>query len=334
MSKDDDEKQRTGLLNPDAFWDGRATGEADQTDQAEQSDETDVAVVGPKDAFPGQPAGRTGLPPRPRRQPARQASGPRPQASYLPPPAPRPKPGADRPAAEVELDERVNPAMIVALVLLAAVAGFLGWFLIGRHAGVEEVAAERLRQAPAGDDQARTDPGDEDARQAGLQAGADDPSLVTPEKTDHTASITIDSDPASALVFVDDEHRGVTPTTVRGLDPAGEVAIRIEKKGYRPWSQVITLDEQDLEREIRAGLIEIEECANGTGFLYVITDPPGATIELNGKRLPGKTPKVINDVCAGVPHELRLQAAGFRTWREKVTVEPDDIRNLQVRLER
>ena len=113
-----------------------------------------------------------------------------------------------------------------------------------------------------------------------------------------------------------------------------QVSIRIELEDHRPWEQTVVLDGSRQVREFTAGLLKKEICEFGTGWIYVTSVPENATVEMNGKRLSGKTPKIINDVCAGVEHEIRVQARGFRTWRKTVSVGSQKVLNLDVELER
>jgi hypothetical protein len=235
----------------------------------------------------------------------------------------------------LELD--LGPSWMRGILLLlgvAALAGLLGYLLIGRHAA-EELAGE---DAPRPDDSAAAEPepaaGAAGERAAAAAADDPEPGLVTPAAQQRSATLKVTSDPADAKVYIDGELRGVTPTTVRGLPAEGEFELRIELAEHKLWEQTITLDGTDLERQVHAGLITADRCLHGTGFLYVRSQPPGAVIELDGKRLPGKTPKVINDVCAGVPIELRLYRVGYRPWRKQVRIEADDIHNLEAELQK
>ncbi len=222
---------------------------------------------------------------------------------------------------------------ILLLLGVAALAGLLGYLLVGRHAA-DQLAGE---DAPRPDDSAAAE--QETASGAAGEraaAAADDaePELAAAAAQQRSATLKVTSDPADAKVYIDGELRGVTPATVRGLPAEGQFELRIELAEHKLWEQTITLDGTDLEREVHAGLITADRCLHGTGFLYLRSQPPGAVIELDGKRLPGKTPKVINDVCAGVPIELRLYRVGYRPWRKQVRIEADDVHNLEAELQK
>jgi len=46
---------------------------------------------------------------------------------------------------------------------------------------------------------------------------------------------------------------------------------------------------------------------NMSGPISIETDPPGASVKLDGKLLPGATPMTIPGVVAGIPHSLRIE---------------------------
>jgi hypothetical protein len=58
-----------------------------------------------------------------------------------------------------------------------------------------------------------------------------------PEKT---GSIKIISSPSGAEVYLDSEYRGTTPNTINAV-PAGNHTVEIRERGYKPWSQDLTI---------------------------------------------------------------------------------------------
>jgi hypothetical protein len=60
---------------------------------------------------------------------------------------------------------------------------------------------------------------------------------------DTRASATITSEPAGAFVFVDGEPTGrVTPTTLSGLDASKPIKVRVEKVGFKPREETVSLE--------------------------------------------------------------------------------------------
>jgi len=58
-----------------------------------------------------------------------------------------------------------------------------------------------------------------------------------PEKT---GSVTITSSPSGSEVYLDNEYHGTTPSTINAV-PAGNHTVEIRERGYKNWSQNITV---------------------------------------------------------------------------------------------
>lgn len=96
------------------------------------------------------------------------------------------------------------------------------------------------------------------------------------------ASVTIESEPSGASVTIKSEARGITPITLKGLEP-GNVTVMLKLDGYeRTYEQV----------PLKAG-------ENGTvtlamkrmvGYLTVKSAPEGAEVVLSSGEVLGKTP--------------------------------------------
>jgi hypothetical protein len=226
----------------------------------------------------------------------------------------------------VQIEGASFSKVIFLLVLVATFSGFLGWFFFGRFAGKDAFGLTEYKSDKTSDGSFTPTPVQDEPKQNAIQEKT--------EKIIADASLKVVSSPSGAMVFINDEHRGVTPTTIKRLPNSGKLELRIEKKGHKPWIQTISMNGKDLHRELKAGLVSLNECINGTGFIYVVTRPAGATIELDGKRQPGKTPKVINDLCAGVRMQLKLQVLGYKAWRESIVIQKGEIRNLRIDFEK
>jgi hypothetical protein len=57
---------------------------------------------------------------------------------------------------------------------------------------------------------------------------------------DKTGSVTITSSPSGAEVYLDNEYHGTTPNTINAV-PAGNHTVEIRERGYKNWSQNITV---------------------------------------------------------------------------------------------
>jgi hypothetical protein len=214
---------------------------------------------------------------------------------------------------------------VAAAILLLVLMAF--WLLSPDEKGRSPDASVAGPVMPGGDKSAPQEPDEKTAVAGG------DPQASPPDDRP-TGILKLNSTPPGALVYINGNKMGVTPLTVRDAVLGTEVAIRIELEGHKPWTQTVTLDENNKVRDFNAGLLKEEACEFGTGWIYVTSEPAGGTVEMDGRRLPGKTPLIINDVCAGVEHEIRVQAAGYPFWRKVVDVRPGKVLNLNVELER
>lgn len=51
--------------------------------------------------------------------------------------------------------------------------------------------------------------------------------------------------PPDAMVFIDGAQRGTGRVEVSALDRFTQVAIRVHRVGYKPWSRTVSLDGRD-----------------------------------------------------------------------------------------
>lgn len=319
LAEDASKSQDVALLDPESFWDG---SEAEDTAEVVEGGEGEVTgeVTG-EAVVVSAPVGR----PQEMFLPDSERIVVSPQQPRQPSPAP---PAPQKDFLKVGRSKKPNFLLggaAAAVLLLVFLAVWLS------SAGQEDGAALDASVAgpvlTGGDEPAPPQPEEEPAAPGG--------DLQPDEPDDQpTGIIKLNSTPPGALVYINDEKKGVAPLTVRDAVLGEEVSIRVELEGHKPWKQTVILDEDNRVREFDAGLLKEEVCEFGTGWIYVTSEPDGGSVEMDGRRLPGKTPMIINEVCAGVEHEIRVQASGFRLWRKVVNVRPGKVLNLNVELER
>jgi hypothetical protein len=56
-----------------------------------------------------------------------------------------------------------------------------------------------------------------------------------------------------------------------------------------------------------------------TGLVYVTTTPPDATLYVDGRRAPQKTPTAVRDLVRG-DHFVRIELNGYNDWKSYVTI--------------
>ena len=297
VAEEPPESQDVSLLDPAAFWEGGegdAALDLEEEVTAEEEIDGEAVVVSapvgqPKELFLPE-SERIAVSPAPVREPRSSPAPPIPQEDFLK-------------ASGVKKTNFLLGGIAAGVLLLVLI---VVWLL----SPIEEATTPDASVAgPV------LSGGDQSAPQDSKQNPAIAESDPQPPPDQKSGTLKLNSTPPGALVYINEEKKGVTPFTVRDAVVGTQVSIRIELEGHRPWTQTVTLDESNLIREFNAGLLKEEVCEFGTGWIYVTSEPEGGTVEIGGRRLSGKTPMIINDVCAGVEHELRVQASGHRTWR-------------------
>jgi len=114
--------------------------------------------------------------------------------------------------------------------------------------------------------------------------------------------VSVTSQPPGATVVVDGKDRGVTPTTLYDLEP-GRHHLKYRLSGYCECDRFFNTSE--------GPVIEKNEVLQPVkGLLLVKSDPPGATIVVDGVAK-GVTPRLVTDLDAKDTYQLKLRKAGY-----------------------
>lgn len=136
------------------------------------------------------------------------------------------------------------------------------------------------------------------------------------------ARIGVDSQPADAEVSLDGKVIGRTPLSVEALQGSHELTL--SKSLFKPLNvklEVVAGKNQDL------GSLRLEPA---DGELILSSDPPGATVTLDGTYL-GVTP-LRTALKAGVEHRLSLSKLGRESQETRVQVDAEQSRSLNIAL--
>ena len=134
-------------------------------------------------------------------------------------------------------------------------------------------------------------------------------------------SISIDSTPSGAEVFIDEDSRGTTPLQAP-LAP-GAHRVRLVLAGHEAWRRAV---DPARTRKLAATLQPLQ-----AGALIVESDPAGATVLLDGERR-GTTRIRLTHVEPGA-HVLRVaHEPRYRAVTRHVELQPRETRRLTVRL--
>ena len=134
--------------------------------------------------------------------------------------------------------------------------------------------------------------------------------------------LTVNTNPDGAQVSIDGEQRGLTPLTLEL--PSGDHSLEL---GLDNQTRVIPIS-------ITTGghvsqFVELPKTASALGQLSIRTDPPGATVVVDGQRR-GVTPLVVADLMPGT-HNVGLSNA-LSSVTEQVKIESGATASLVVPL--
>jgi serine/threonine-protein kinase len=127
-----------------------------------------------------------------------------------------------------------------------------------------------------------------------------------------TIALDIKSDPAGATLFVDGRARPEPTPTVVHVARAAEVAVRLEKAGYRPHDEILRIDGGAGERALSIRLMPLP------GMLRAHATVDGVAWKLDGAPV-GTGPLALDDLAAGT-HVLRAEARGFEPRQETIAL--------------
>jgi len=129
---------------------------------------------------------------------------------------------------------------------------------------------------------------------------------VLPEKV----TLTVNSTPSRATVFVDDKYVGVTPLTVKDLAP-GHHFVKLTKRDHLPWTKLVELLYPNEKIDARLVL-------KPKGSIVITSEPPEADVYIDGE-YEGKTPLEKKNLDAN-PYSVRLEKEHYLPWETEVEV--------------
>jgi len=161
----------------------------------------------------------------------------------------------------------------------------------------------------------------------------------TPTPTPAYGSISVESSPAGANIYIDNAYKGLSPATFTGI-PNGVHIVLIRVDGYNDWTKSVTVTgdapslSADLSQKSAAPLNSVTPAfspepdrtttaqgaspAKGFGSLSVTTTPPGALVYVDGT-MRGVTPATIPMLSEG-PHSVTLIMDGYQDLKTTITI--------------
>jgi len=155
--------------------------------------------------------------------------------------------------------------------------------------------------------------------------GMDAPQTVEGTLTPNWAEVSVNTVPAGAEIFLDDEATGtVTPSTIEVL--AGEHEIRLRIPGYKPHRQRILVAAEEV---IALPTFSLQQA---DGLINVSTSPRGAGVTLNGE-FQGESPLELA-VKSSTTYRIQVFKAGYQSVEQTLRLRSGEERNVSIPLTR
>jgi len=136
------------------------------------------------------------------------------------------------------------------------------------------------------------------------------------------AEITLESDPAGAVVLVDGKSLGNTPLILKL--PEGDHDLVIQADRFKPWHTRLAVVANQPQKP------EAIRLQPADGKLAVRTRPAGANVMI-GKTFAGQTPLELT-LAAYESHLIQVSKTGYEKARRKVTLLSEETKTLSITL--
>jgi len=138
------------------------------------------------------------------------------------------------------------------------------------------------------------------------------------------ASLSIQSQPTNAQIWINGKPSGKTPLRLKNIK-SGSYQIVIRKERFEDFSKRIIV-KSGRNEVIKASLL------SATGILAVSSDPAGASITIDGDHFnDSRTPITLSQLPVG-KHLFLLEKQGFRAYKEEVEIKRNEKLRLDVKL--
>lgn len=133
-----------------------------------------------------------------------------------------------------------------------------------------------------------------------------------------TGSISINTDPISVDVYLDNQYQGLSPLNIENVI-RGNHTLVFNKEGYNSAALNIFV-ESNIVFQVTATLTPGQGGSLGesSGSLSIVTNPTNANLYLNGI-YQGSSPRSINSVAIGT-HELKVNLDGYYESTQLVSI--------------
>jgi len=125
-----------------------------------------------------------------------------------------------------------------------------------------------------------------------------------------SGSLTVNSYPTKASVYINGELKGETPLSITNL-PLGKYEVKVSLTGFKDYTEEVELTANNSNKLISVIL------EHSVYSIDVDSDPPQANVYLDGV-LKGTTPIQISDIPYGKKHVLEIKLENYNTFKQIV----------------
>ncbi len=147
------------------------------------------------------------------------------------------------------------------------------------------------------------------------------------------ARLSVTTDPSGATVYIDGANSGTTPARLdHDVTESSTVTVRVSLAGYEDQQRDLQLNPR---KEIKVNFkLKKAEVPKQFAHLSIGSDPPGATVFVDGKNL-GVTPyRLDREVTQAVQVTIRLELPGFEPQEQIATLDPANEGKLDLTLKK
>ncbi len=136
-----------------------------------------------------------------------------------------------------------------------------------------------------------------------------------------TTSVLVKTNPEGGLISLDGKELGPAPCIISNLK-IGQYELKAARENYVTETRTLIVPK---EANMPDSPFEVVfDMVGDTGTLKIATDPEGAELYVDGKKMSSETPSVLNYMDEG-KHKIRIEKKGYMPVEDTVTV----IRNQE-----
>lgn len=143
--------------------------------------------------------------------------------------------------------------------------------------------------------------------------------------------LSVESEPEGAEIWLDGRPRGLrTPAVLTELPVERAMLLEVKSPGFvaRPERVMVEIPNDEFKSSRAKFML------HPARSLQIVTTPAGAEVELDGKRLPGRTPLALPPLTDGSEVAIAVQLAGYLPAKLALAMQSDTATITELVLER